>query len=223
MISVKMVVTEDLGKIFEYAICMVYGIPYSGPFRYSVENASVLRDRLTALPGLFPACTHTAARGARYDYTSLDGSVHLSAKTSKNRMAKVAPQVIGQATPEKFCSLLGIDYTDAPTLKRYIQEHVVDILPTLVHCTFDCPNLYYNEARNTIKFVQLVTPIDWSAYEMTWTKSWDVWNNSTTLKVDGRSLLEIQFHSTGRTNMAIRWCYDAVLEIFADHFMIQTL
>jgi hypothetical protein len=218
-----MVLTEDLGKTFEYAICMVYGIPYAGPFRYSIVEASALRDRLTALPTLFPACTHTAARGARYDYTSLDGGVHLSAKTSKRRGAKVAPQVVGQATPEKFCSELGIEFVDVPTLKRYIQEHIVEILPTLVQHTFDCPNLYYNKETESIKFIQLTRPIDWSVFEMTWTRGWGDWNNSSTLKVNGQSVLEVQFHSAGRSNMAVRWCYDTVLEVFSDNFTVHSL
>lgn len=211
--------TEDDGKIFERAICYVYDTPYTQPFPYSDAAARALADRIASLPTLFPSCTHTASRGARYDFTSEEGG-HLSAKTSKRANGKEAPQVIGQATPEKFCSVLGIPYTDVPALKQFIQENIVDILPSLVEYTFDCPNLYYNKAKNTIQFITLETPIDWSLYDYTWTKPHDSWNNSSTLKVNGVSLVEFQFHSASRKNMAVRWCYDTFLSFFADHLNI---
>ena len=31
--------TEDLGKIFEMAICMLYGIDYDGKYKYSLDEA----------------------------------------------------------------------------------------------------------------------------------------------------------------------------------------
>ena len=216
--------TEDTGKIFEMAICLAYGIPYAGPYKYDLQTAQQLKVRLAPLPSLFPLCTHTASRGARYDFTSVaDPTLHLSAKTSKGKGAKVAPQVIGQAQPQKLCQLLGIEFTDIPTLKQYIQTHSTTILPLLVEHTFDCPNLYYNEATDTIQFIRLQTPIDWTTYSYSWTCSWEEWNNSATLKLGDRALVEFQFHTKSRTNMAIRWCYDTFLELFRSHLEIHAL
>jgi hypothetical protein len=216
--------TEDTGKIFEMAICLAYNIPYQGPFKYDLEKAQALKRRLVDLPSLFPACTHTATRGARYDFTAVsDSSLHLSAKTSKRKHAKVAPQVIGQSQPQKLCALLGIEFTDIPAFKQYIQTHVTALLPLLVEYTFDCPNLYYNEETDSIQFIRLVKPIDWTAYTYSWTCSWETWNNSATLKLGDRALVEFQFHTKSRTNMAIRWCYDAFLDIFRENLSVHTL
>lgn len=216
--------TEDTGKIFEMAICLAYGIPYAGPYKYDLQKAQELKVRLATLPSLFPMCTHTASRGARYDFTSVeDPKVHLSAKTSKGKHAKVAPQVVGQGQPTKFCEILGIEFTDIPTLKQYIQTHPTTILPVLVDHTFDCANLYYNEATGAIQFIRLRTPIDWTAYSYSWTVTWGAWNNSATLKLGDRALVEFQFHTKSRTNMAIRWCYDTFLELFQSHLEIHTL
>ena len=135
--------TEDTGKIFEQAICLAYGILYDGTYKYDMEAPTVLKDRLARLPELFPLCRHTAKRGARYDFTAVgDESLHLSAKTTKKGVGKVAPQVIGQTQPKNFCEILGIPYTNVADLKHHIQTNITSILPVLVSHTFDCPNLF---------------------------------------------------------------------------------
>jgi len=220
--------TEDTGKIFEKAICLAYGITYNGNYKYSLEEAQRISLRLGRLQELFaPTCSHTAAGGARYDFSASDGVGHLSAKTSKVLLGKVAPQEIGQPQPQKFCEKLGICFLGILELKKYIQENIVTVLPVLMQHTFDCDNLYYNKARDTIKFVRLLKPINWSVYTFEWTKGWSTWGNSSTLKIQTPTglvpLVEFQFHSKSRTNMAIRWCYDEFLKLFAEHLMVIEL
>jgi len=220
--------TEDTGKVFEMAICLAYGIPYDGVYKYGLERPTKLKDRLATLPSLFPKCTHTAKSGARYDYTAIDDPAkHLSAKTTKKGGGKVAPQVLGQAQPAKFCEILGIPYTSIAALKEYIQGHIKTLLPILTSYTFDCPNLFYNESTDQITFLTLTKPIDWSTYTFTWTKPHATWANSSTLKIDSpggpKALLEIQFHSASRTNMAVRWCYETFLDVFKEHFTFVKL
>ena len=41
------VITEDLGKIFEMAICLVYGIPFIGKYKYAMEEAQELKEKIT--------------------------------------------------------------------------------------------------------------------------------------------------------------------------------
>ena len=218
--------TEDLGKIFEKAICLRYGIDYIGKYKYSLEEATAMSEKLTKLPDLFPICTHTAKRGARYDFTAFDGQ-HLSAKTSKTRNSKIAPQVIGQPQPKKFCSLLNVPFTTVPDLKKHIQIEFIHILPVLMEFTFDCPNLYYNKPNNTIQFIKLKNNILWHDFEYVWTCDWTSWNNSSSLKLKTPKgdipIVEFQFHSKSRTNMAVRWYYDNLITHFKDHFEIQLL
>ena len=220
----KMLKTENTGKIFEMAICKTYNIPYIGKYKYGMEEPDILKDKLVLLKNYFPQCIHTAQKGNRYDFTSVDGTRHLSAKTIKKGNGKVAPQCIGQVKPNLFCSLIGIDFTSILSLKEYIQLNILFILPLLTNYTFDCPNLYYHEERNKIQYIQLTQEIDWSRYEYTWTKQYNEWNNSSTLKIKinekNIALLEFQFHSKSRTNMAIRWYYDNFLIIFKEHLHI---
>jgi hypothetical protein len=221
----KKILTEDTGKIFEMAICMAYGIPYDGKYKYSMEIPEKLKPRLTKVVELFPTCSHTAKKGARYDFTSLtDETKHLSAKSTKKGIGKVAPQVIGQSQPKKFCESIGIVYTNNTVLKEYIQTNILTILPVLVSYTFDCPTIYYNQQADTIRFITLNKPIEWDKYKFKWTCNWNEWSNSSTLKViveeKELALLEFQFHTKSRTNMAIRWCYENLLTIFNQNLCI---
>ena len=217
--------TEDTGKMFEMAICLVYDIPYDSKYKYSMELPVKLKQRLSKLLEMFPACRHTAKKGSRYDYTSLeDDEKHLSAKSTKKGVGKIAPQVIGQSQPKKFCEIIGIEYTTIPALKQHIQTEIKTIIPILVDYTFDCPTIYYNKEKDTIRYITLTTPIEWGNYSFKWTRDWMVWKNSSLLKViiEGKeiALLEFQFHTKNRTNMAIRWFYENFLTIWSDNLTI---
>jgi hypothetical protein len=225
------VLTEDDGKMFEMGICLALGIPYNGKYKYGMDIPNALKTRLEPLKARFPDYTHSAKSGARYDYTSIgEPDKHISAKTTKKGNGKIAPQVIGQAQPQKFCDVIGIPYSGVAELKKYIQENIATILPVLFSHTFDCPMLYYNVEKNSIRLLQPTnsgSPIDWSAFSYTWTCDFYTWNNSSCVKitVDEKtvSLMEFQFHTKSRTNMAVRWCFEELLSVFGEHFTIENL
>jgi hypothetical protein len=190
-----------------------------------MDTPEKLKPRLIKLTELFPMCSHTAKKGARYDFTAVtDETKHLSAKSTKKGSGKVAPQVIGQSQPKKFCDIIGITYTTNTDLKAYIQSNIVTLLPILVSYTFDCPTIYYNEEKETIRYITLHQPIDWTKYQFKWTRSWSDWIVSSTLKVQADekelALLEVEFHTKNRTNMAIRWSYENFLTMFKDNLSI---
>jgi hypothetical protein len=233
-LSEPQVRTEDDGKMFEMGICLALDIPYDGKYKYGMDIPNVLKTRLEPLKTRFPGYAHSAKSGARYDYTSIgEPDKHISAKTTKKGNGKVAPQVIGQAQPQKFCDVIGIPYSNIAELKKYIQENIATILPALFSHTFDCPMLYYNVEKNSIRLLQPInsgSPIDWSAFSYTWTCDWSTWNNSSCLKIlsneNGEktvSLMEFQFHTKSRTNMAVRWCFEELLSVFGEHFIIENL
>jgi hypothetical protein len=256
--TLKTLKTEDTGKIFEKAICDAYGIPYDGPFQYCQTEVDKLTPRLKRLvtENLFPMCKHTASKGSRYDFTALvadeeNGKVlHLSAKSNKKKGGKVAPQVVGQATPQKFwdeCVNGGASGETAPdpaTMKKYIQENIMTIMPILWRYTFDSPMVYYVRDTDQIRFI---TPVvcdtatatatasqpDWSSFQYSWSRPYDKWTNSTSLRVVAspgsasgakeETIMEFQFHTKSRQNMAIRWTIDKVLSLFAGHFKVTEL
>lgn len=221
--------TEDTGKEFEMAICICKDIIYDGKFKYSNEEAKKLADRLiksnfnTYCPGIYK---HSAKKGGRYDFTNDDDkkNKYLSAKSSKEKSGRVAPSVIGQPKPEKFCEIIKTNYISDYELKKYIQNNIKDILNFFINYTFDCPNIYYNKAKNTIQFITIKNKINWENYEFKWTQNYDKWNVSSILKIKMEdkyiSLMEFQFHKKSRTNMANRWFYDNFIDIFKDDFSI---
>ena len=241
--------TEDTGKIFEKAICDAYGIPYDGPFQYSQAEVDKLTPRLKRLvtDNLFPMCAHTASKGARYDFTAVaeTGEVlHLSAKSNKKKGGKIAPQVVGQATPQKFweecvkfsnCSNEN-GVPDPATLKKYIQENIMAIMPMLWRYTFDSPIVYYVRDTDQIRFIApaaVATGPDWTSFQYSWSRPYDKWTNSTSLRVvtpggggggvGDTTIMEFQFHTKSRQNMAVRWAIDKVLQVFAGHFKVTDL
>jgi hypothetical protein len=216
------VITEDLGKQFEKALCNRFACDYDGLYKYGEEVPNALQPQLQNLQELCPGeWRHTARNGAVNDFTNTAGG-HLSAKTSKAKSGKVAPQLIGQAIPETFCERLNIPKMEVSVLKEFIQAHIKEILPKIYDNTFSCPVIYYNQAKKLVRHITPVSPIPWETMEFTWTRSADVWTNSSTLKANGNSILEIQFHTT-RKNMAVRWCFDTVLDVFAEHFKVSIM
>ena len=223
----KKIVTEDTGKMFEMAICKTYNIEFKGKYNYTYDLYEKLQSRLYKLHDLFPQCIHTADKGARYDFTAVANlEQHLSAKTVKKGGAKVAPQVIGQANPDKFCNIIGIPYISNFELKEYIQANIASILQLMTEYTFDCDNLYYHQQRNTLQYIKYKNNINWNNFEYIWSKDHKSWTNSSTCKLYDMntkkyiSIAEFQFHTKNRKNMAIRWCYDNVLKFFSAHFDI---
>lgn len=216
--------TENTGKIFEMAICLTYDISYNGKYKYDMKQPNQLKSRLSKLVELFPNCIHSANNQGQYDFTSIDNQRYLSAKSTKKGVGKVSPQVIGQSSLVKFSKMIGTEFQTPYILKRHIQNHILDILPILVKYTFDCPNVYYNEDKNTIRYIELKEDIAWNTYSFKWTCDYQNWKNSSTLKIiiDEKeiALVEFQMHTKSRKNMAIRWCYENVLTIFKENFMI---
>jgi len=215
--------TEDLGKIFEKAICLVFNTPYIGPYKYGLDEPNKLKIRLEKLKDHFPSLVHTAEKGGRYDFTCDKlKDTHLSAKTTK-KGGKVAPQDIGQPSISKFCSIFELGEKTIPQLKEWIQKNPKILLARCEKDTFDCKIIYYNKMKDIIKFINKKTDIKWDEAVFSFTREAKDWKNSTTLKIKSKdefiSIAEIQFH-TKRKNMVFRWIFEKILEIFPDNFDI---
>lgn len=219
--------TEDTGKVFEKAICITYGIEFVGPYKYGDARPNAILPLINNLPSLFPPCVHSAEKGSPYDFTSLDGKWHLSAKSCKRGKAKVAPQVYGQCSVAKLWNKMGWELVDDPVSRRQmVYENILDLLHLFEEHTFSCDTVYYNQRTQTVKFIKRVKPINWGNEVLTWTKHWRNWKGSSTLKAVRNdktiALIEIQFHSKGRSNMCNRWVLENLLELFPESFEVSS-
>jgi hypothetical protein len=225
-IKTKKVLTEDLGKIFEMAICLLYEIKYDGKYKYSLEEATIIKNKLYKLKVEFPyKIKHIAKNGNKYDFVSIDDdNVHLSAKTTK-KDSKVCPQVIGQPSKKKFCEFFGIDLLyNLEQIKNYIEINVTTLLEMYTLNTFDCPIVYYNKHKNRVLFVKLKESINWSSYSISFTHiiKNKKWNESSSIIINGISIGEFQIHNH-RDCIKFRWSFEKLLNLFNDYFEIVDL
>ncbi len=222
----KKVLTEDLGKIFEMAICLLYEIEYDGKYKYSLEDATIIKDKLHKLKVEFPfKIKHIAKNGNKYDFVSIDDDkVNLSAKTTKKN-AKICPQVIGQPSKKKFCEFFGIDLLfNLEQIKNYIETNVKILLEIYALNTFDCPIVYYNKHKNMILFVKLKESINWSTYNISFSHiiKNKKWNESSSIIINGNTIGEFQIHNH-RDCIKFRWSFEKLLNLFNNNFEIIDL
>ena len=222
----KKVLTEDLGIIFEMAICLLYEIEYYGKYKYCLEEANNLKDKIQKLKNVFPfKIKHIARNGNKYDFVSIDDDkIHLSAKTTKKE-SKVCPQVIGQPSKNKFCDFFGIDLLyNLEQIKNYIEINVKSLLEIYTLNTFDCPIVYYNKHKNMILFVKLKENINWLNYDISFSHIMKnkKWNESSCIYINGITIGEFQRHNH-RNCIKFRWSFEKLLNLFKDNFEIVDL
>jgi len=222
----KKMVTEDLGKIFEMAICLLYDIEYGGKYKYSMEEAHILKEKLYNLKNVFPfPLKHIAKNGNQYDFVSInDDKIYLSAKTTKKN-AKVCPQVIGQPSKKKFCEFFGLCILyDLEQIKVYIQTNINQLLEIYSLNTFDCPIVYYNQHKNIILFVKLIENIKWTNYDISLSHNIKnkKWNESSCIVMNGVTIGEFQIHNH-RDCIKFRWAFENLLHLLKDNFEIVNL
>lgn len=222
--STPILQTEDLGKKFEMGICLLYNIPYDGKYKYNMEEAEKLRDRISPLLNIFPyKLKHTAKNGSQYDFTcESDEMIKLSAKTTK-KDGKVAPQVIGQPSRKKFCQVFGFDMSASlKEIKSFIECNVSSMLEKYFDTTFDCPIIYYNQHKDVLKFIRLINKVDWSSQTIQFTKMDAAWNESSSIKIGKVTIGEFQVH-THRDCIKFRWSFENLIDLFKDSFTIINL
>jgi hypothetical protein len=219
----KKVSTEDDGKAFEMSICLKNETKYDGKYKYSLEKATIMKDKLHNLFDVFPhKLKHIAKNGNKYDFVSIDDDkIHLSAKTTKKN-AKVCPQVIGQPSKKKFCDFFGIDLLyNLEQIKNYIETNVKSLLEIYTLNTFDCPILYYNIHKNKIILVKLKESINWTNCNISFSHiiKNKKWNESSCIIINGITIGEFQIHNH-RDCIKFRWSFEKLLNLFNHNFEI---
>ena len=228
---------EQLGKMFEMAICLLYDIPYDGGYKYTStankENTEKMKDRITKLLELFPMCKHSAKCGSPYDYTSIENpELHLSAKTTQ-KDGKICPQVIGQPSRKKFCEYFKLNFDQSveeinEMIKQYIQDTIFELLKEYFSHTFDCPMIYYNKKADVVQFITVKQMIDWTQVGLSFShiKKNKPWNESSCICIEKNGKLitlgEFQVHNH-RDCIKFRWCFKVLLTEFAEYFNITAI
>jgi len=208
---------DHFGRIAEKALCIARGIPFVGPYPNDlIGPAEALAVRFGCFVPHMPGdWTHTAARGARYDYSNEEE--HRSLKTN-TRDWKVCPQVIGQTTKQRWCTYFGLPANTPDTeIKQFIQSNLLRVLDEAHTHTFDTTIFHYHKPSNTARVITSRGLPNWSAKNLTFTKNGDAWKESSTLKANGKTICEFQIHNH-RNNVKFRWNLKNLIEAFPEAF-----
>ena len=200
---------EDLGKEFEKAVCIYYGIEFKGNFKYNIENSKRLADKLTPLKDIWaPTAEHTANNRSYHDFTYLSNGLmrHLSLKTNKSSGGKVCPQVIGQPTSKTFRKHFGL--SEDVNIKDYITNNFSSMLEKYWNNAYDVPMLYYNEKNDKIYYIKASK---YPEFEKEYLSLGKDWNESTTLKYKGKTIGEFQVHNH-RDCIKFRWNHKNLMD-----------
>ncbi|MDE6414444.1 MAG: hypothetical protein K2K48_03430 [Anaeroplasmataceae bacterium] len=136
-----------------------------------------------------------------YNFILSDYST-LSIRTNING-DKVAPRIIGQAGFEKlniyFSKIYGKQIVDQNDIKHLICEKTEKVVPIFLNFLLDADHILWIFPKEN-KFVYhlidgtLYINMDFKKEKFAFTKNYDEWNESTTLKYDGKSIAEVQVH-----------------------------
>ena len=222
--ATKKVITEDLGKIAEKALCDLLGTPYNMKFRYPQERVDALRPRFAPLQAEFAGYRHTGHSDDLNDFTSSDGLHHLSVKTTKKGW-KVCPQVIGQPARSTFCPKFGLplNYTN-DQIKEFLVTNIGTVMPKYIETTFHCPVLFYCEKTNLLQLITMTSPPVWNSAGLSFSHILKnkAWNESTTLYGGDITIGEFQVHAH-RDSIKFRFDLKGLLTYFPSHFTVRQI
>jgi hypothetical protein len=227
-------ITGLLGITFEMAICLLFDIKYDGNYKYNLDNAIILKNRINKLKDIYSDnynIKHIAKNQNKYDFmiinkidNKIDNEIiYLNAKTSK-KDGKVCPQIIGQPSKKKFCEYFKIDLDSKEQIQEYIINNINKLLDEYLSNTFDSSIIYYNEHYNKLLFIKLKNNINWIEYDIQFrhiikNKNW---NESSSILINNTSIGEFQIHNN-RDCIKFRWIIDKLLDLFNDNFEIINL
>ena len=220
------IITEDLGKIFEKALCQLAITQYNGNFKYSPEKVNALVARIQPLRSRLTGFVHTGNSSNLHDFEHSTFKAAISAKTvKKGGQWKICPQIIGQTTKARFAGRYGIS-SEVSAIKSFVLGNLLKLLDDYVENTFHCDLAFYCEAEDKLLWIVKKTPIVWKLSELFFTHEREnkKWNESTTLKLakDGKELSvgEFQIHNH-RDGVKFRFNLKALLEAYPSAFHVS--
>ena len=237
LIAPEKLKTEDTGLVFEYAICLYYGIPYDGKFKYETSRAEKIAEKFKHSKIQLKEITgsdiiHTAAKRARYDFTSKDGKFKFQAKTAKKLASqKQAPEVIGQTSMKKLVDHFNLPATyNTVQFKSWIIQNIDVYIIENYKFLFNEPICYFVEDKFSCFWITPIKQIKIDKELVTFTRTLDNWEESNTVKYNGISIAEIQFHKASRGNVVFRFNFSSnpknksgIFVAFPDYFDIKQL
>jgi hypothetical protein len=204
--------TEDLGKTVEYALCLLYGLEYTGNFKYDTDKAHKLKERFQGIKNKLKVKEFVGKTNNYTDFI-LKGGSGLSVKSNKSQ-SKIAPQIIGQTTKNNFKKHFNCD----DKIKVFVKENLDRVLNEYCKYTFEQTLLYYNEKHDDLLIYKLKNQIKIEgAYFYN-----EKWRESATIKYKNLTIGEFQIHKN-RNCVKFRFQLDNFIKLFENDFVIDKI
>lgn len=138
----------------------------------------------------------------------------------------VCPQVIGQASKNKFCDYFSIGDIGVEEIKGYIVSNISMILSSYWSTTFDSNIVYYNKHFNRLMLINILPEkkIIWDDYIISFSHliKNKFWLESTTISIGDVTIGSFQIHNN-RNCIKFRWKFENVIKFLASNFQIYYL
>lgn len=186
--------TETVGIWTEYLLCRANDIEFNSSRNY-VKNLKIKEQeeienvlKFTNELGKF---IHTGQRNSEEDFV-LDDRRTLSIKTNISN-DKVCPNTVGQTSLSK----INKNFKEAGDYKSWVINKPDEVYDFYIKHLLKADHLIYvcfNQGRVFWIKKQSISQIDKSRF--TFTKALDSWNESCSMKLDGKTIAEFQVHGS---------------------------
>lgn len=214
---------ETIGISAEVAIANAFQVPINSDYvkRSNNDIVDLLEQNIIQIfkcENIPSPVKHVAEGQNPVDFILKDKTT-LSVKTNKNKLNKVAPQIIGQPTSKKYfeyfddiidCSPPATYEEKVELFKRISITYIEIVMKHYWKNLFECDHLLFfyhiidknRYIHNNYKYLYIPKPVHepiWQSQKIKFTKSFDSWGESCTVKyesTDGKyiSLGEFQAH-----------------------------
>jgi hypothetical protein len=205
---------ETFGITFQYAICVKYKLENNIALKRIDQNllTTILNSNILGkiFRGRNPIKYLTMSKEFTSEFVKkcphnflLKNNETLSIKTFKGNGKMFAPKVVGQSGLKVLNHFFGDLYHEEITrnnLKQFCLENVSDILPILIDYAlvsdYNC-YIYFNDGKLESDLIKRdnFPELTFDKNKFTFTKSTVLdWKESTTVKYEGTSVLEMQLH-----------------------------
>jgi len=209
---------ETYGMSCEAALCEVFQIDHSiSESRVSRTMIDQIKSKLNKETLGFKLSKHIGKQN-KVDFLTTNNET-VSVKTNSSGY-KVCPQVIGQTTKKKFCEFFGVENLSVDEIKELMYENIDKMIDKYLDHLFCCDYLIWigrdrkdrrelkngKEGKNRRERKDQMIKIfhrkemlekykNLNLLNLTWTRTLNQWNESNTLKANGKTMAEFQIHS----------------------------
>jgi hypothetical protein len=198
--------TETFGMSCEVALCEMFNIPHSiSESRISKNDVNQIRNLFEKEDLGFRLSKHIGKQN-KVDFVTTNNET-VSVKTNTSGY-KVCPQVIGQTTKKKFCEFFHMEDLSTDEIKEFIYENIDKLIVKYFEHLFCCDILIWIGKGQKMKIFRQKEMLEKYGnikdLDFTWTRTLNRWNESNTLKANGKTIAEFQIH-THRNSIKMRF------------------